>query len=119
MRVINRNDCPEFVAQDKAIAREILSPRKSLVRNQSLAEITVRPGISILEHYHKAAEELYYILKGEGQMFIEGEERTVGVGDAIVILPGQRHKITNRGEVDLVMLVTSAPSYDDADQVIV
>ena len=119
MEVIDRKDRPEFVAQDNAIAREIVSHRNSSVKNQSLAEITILPGTSVLEHYHIKTEEIYYIIRGEGQMSIEGENRIVGVGAAVVILPGQRHKIKNLSKTNLVMLVMCAPGYEDEDQILV
>ena len=119
MEVIDRKDCPEFKAQDEAIAREIVSPRNTSAKNQSLAEITIPPGESIFEHYHVKTEEVYYLLAGCGEMHIDGEVQEVRAGHAVVILPGQRHKITNVGETDLVMLVTCAPAYTDKDQILV
>ncbi len=119
MEIIKIKSCPEFVAQDQAIVREIVSPQNSSVKNQSLAEVTIPSGSSILEHYHIKTEELYYVISGEGQMCVEGELRTIGTGGAVVILPGQRHKVSNIGRIDLVMLVACAPAYQDEDQVIV
>jgi len=119
MEIINIKNCSEFIAQDQAIVREIVSPRNSSVKNQSFAEITIPPGSSVLEHYHIKTEELYFVISGEGQMFIEGEFRTIGKGDAVVILPGQRHKVSNNGKIDFVMFVTCAPAYQDEDQIII
>ncbi len=119
VEVIDRQHCPEFKVQDKAIVREIVSPRNTSAENQSLAEITIPPGESIFEHYHVKTEEVYYLLEGRGEMHIDGEVQEVRAGQAVVILPGQRHKITNIGETDLVMLVTCAPAYTDEDQILV
>ena len=119
MEIINIKECHKFVAQDNAIVREIISHRNSSIKNISLAEVTIPPGTSVFEHYHIKTEELYYIIAGEGQMFIEGKDRIVKVGDAVVILPRQRHKIKNQGETDLVILVMCVPGYEDEDQIIV
>ncbi len=118
MKIINRNDCSEFVAQDKAMVRELVSPRNSSIKNQSIAEVRIPSGESVLEHFHEKTEEVYYILSGRGQMHLEGETETVGSGDAIIILPGQRHKIANHCKEDLVMLVVCSPSYTDDDQIL-
>ncbi len=118
MKIINRKDCSEFVAQDEAMVRELVSPRKSSIKNQSIAEVRIPSGESVLEHFHKATEEVYYILSGRGQMHLEGETETVGSGDAIFIRPGQRHKIANHCKEDLVMLVVCSPSYTDDDQIL-
>jgi mannose-6-phosphate isomerase-like protein (cupin superfamily) len=119
MKIINRKNCSEFVAQDKAIVRELVSPRKSLIKNQSIAEVRIPSGESVLEHFHKATEEVYYILSGQGEMYLESEAETVGPGDAVIILPGQRHKIANHCKEDLVMLVVCSPGYTDEDQILV
>ena len=38
-------------------------------------------------HSHKQNEELYLVLKGGGTLFVDGEEKAVGEGDAIRIDP--------------------------------
>ncbi|MCG8607974.1 cupin domain-containing protein [bacterium] len=118
MEVIDKACCTEFTAQDGAIAHEILSPRNSSPRNQSLAEIRIEPGQSILEHYH-IETEIYFILAGRGEMQIKGEVRNVGTDQVVAIPQGQRHQIRNTGETDLVMLVSCAPAYLNEDQVLI
>jgi mannose-6-phosphate isomerase-like protein (cupin superfamily) len=119
MEIVKITDCSKFIAQDNAIVQEIVSHRNSSVKNQSLAKVIIQPGNSVLEHYHKKTEELYHIIKGEGTMYIEDEKRIISVGDTVVILPGQKHKIKNHNDADLVMLVMCAPGYEDEDQIIV
>ena len=48
-------------------------------------------------------------------MKIEGEEREVGTGDAIVILPGKKHKMSNSGKMPLVFLCCCSPPYEHDD----
>jgi mannose-6-phosphate isomerase-like protein (cupin superfamily) len=118
MEVIQRNDVEAFVAPDGAIIRELAASRNSSARNQSLAEAIVAPGEAITEHYHLRTEELYYILAGEGIMTIEGEQRTVGPGDTVVIPPRTRHKIANAADAPLVLLACCAPEWSAEDQVL-
>ena len=105
----------QFVTKDKSLIREILSPRNSALRHQSLAEATVRPGRATERHCHWTSEEIYFVLQGQGTMEIEGERRPVGAGAGVVILPGQRHHIANTGDVDLVFLCCCSPAYRDDD----
>jgi mannose-6-phosphate isomerase-like protein (cupin superfamily) len=118
LEIVNRNDVAQFITKDKSEIREILSPRNSSIRNQSLAEARVLPGMSTEEHTHPRTEEIYYVLKGKGRMRIEGEERDVKSGDAIALKPGTRHKIWNTGKTDLVFLCCCAPAYTHEDTVI-
>lgn len=119
MEIINRNSCKEFVAQDEAVVRELVSPRNSSLKNQSIAEVTIPVGTTVREHYHKKTEEVYYLISGKGEMSLDGETKIVGEGDSIVILPEQKHKMKCIGDEDLVMVVTCSPSYTDEDQIII
>jgi mannose-6-phosphate isomerase-like protein (cupin superfamily) len=50
------------------------------------------------------AEEFYYILKGRGLMYIDGEEKEVFPGDLVYIPPGALHGIKVVGESVLYFL---------------
>ena len=117
MEVVARNDCQPFTTEDGSEIRELLAHRNSSIRNQSLAEATLRVGQSTRAHYHPKAEEIYYILRGEGRMKIGGEERRVGPGDAIAIPAGMSHQICHQGREDLVFLCCCAPGYEPDDVV--
>ncbi len=115
MMVRNRNAAEPFVTKDGSVIREILHPKNSNVKHQSLAEATVKPGSATKEHHHETAEEIYYILKGEGRVRVRGEERAVKEQDAILIPPGVIHCIENTGGEDLLFLCCSSPAYSDED----
>jgi len=118
MEVINSNKVKPFTTKDAAQIREILAPRNSSLRNQSLAEARVSPGKATLEHYHSRSEGIYYMLQGKGKVKIADEVREVDEGDGIAIPPGQKHKIWNIGDEKLVFLCCCSPSYEDEDTVL-
>lgn len=111
MHLIARDDVQPFVGDDKAIIRELASPGDSSLTRHSLAEIRHPPGTASQEHYHTEAEEVYFVIGGQGGIRVDGETRTIGPGDVVVIVPGQRHKVWQEGEGDLVLLVTCVPAY--------
>lgn len=118
MDIKNLNEVPSFITKDGSEIRELLAHRNSAIGNQSLAEARLPVGGSTQEHYHVKAEEIYYITHGTGRIRINGETREVKVGDAIAILPGQRHKLWNTGKETLRLLCCCAPAYEDEDTVI-
>ena len=118
MDVKNLDEVPAFTTKDGSEIRELLAHRNSAIRNQSLAEARLQPGASTQEHYHPKTEEIYYITHGTGRIRIEGEVREVKAGDAIAILPGQRHKLWNTGADTLRPLCCCAPAYEHADTLI-
>jgi mannose-6-phosphate isomerase-like protein (cupin superfamily) len=117
MDVKNLGDVAAFVTKDGSKIRELLAHRNSAIRNQSLAEARLAPGASTQEHCHLKTEEIYYITHGVGRIRIDGEVREVGRGDAIAILPGQRHKLWNTGSDVLRLLCCCAPAYEHEDTV--
>ena len=119
MEIVNRNQVKLFITKDASEIREILAPRNSSIRNQSLAEAKLAPGQITEEHYHPHSEEIYYILRGRGKMWLENDSREVKAGDGIAIPPGKRHKIENTGEASLVLLCCCAPAYTHEDTILV
>lgn len=117
-RKLNIDDCPQFVTKDTSRIREILAPRNSIIQRQSLAEATVAVGGATEEHYHATSEEIYYIVKGQGEMRVGEELFAVNAGDAMALLPGEKHKIWNRGVTELVFLCMCVPPYEHNDTVI-
>ena len=107
MRMTNRALVQPFTGDDGSIIREL-----ARLPQHTLAEIRHPPGTASREHYHTSAEEVYLVLDGRGDVRIDGETLAIGPGDVIEIIAGQRHKLWQRGEGDLVLLVTCAPPYN-------
>lgn len=118
MDVVNIAEVDAFATKDGSEIRELLAPRNSAIRKQSLAEARLPPGAATTPHHHPITEEIYYILEGSGWMRIGVDERPVGPGDAIAIPPGCTHQITNTGIGTLKFLCCCAPAYEHADTVL-
>ena len=104
---------PPFITKDGSTIRSILDRTNAPIQNQSLAEARLPAGGRTERHYHKIAEELYFILEGAGEMELDGERRIVGPGDAILIPPGAWHTIM--ATEPLRFLCCCAPPYAHAD----
>ncbi|MCC0660348.1 cupin domain-containing protein [Clostridioides sp. ZZV14-6154] len=63
--------------------------------------ITLPVGSSIGVHDHTTDFEVYYILKGKGKVFDNGEFVEVNEGDVIYTADGEEHSIENIGEEEL------------------
>ncbi|MGB8170531.1 MAG: cupin domain-containing protein [Chthoniobacteraceae bacterium] len=113
MTVLNVDAQPPFTTKDGSTIRSILDRTNAPVEKQSLAEARVPAGNATQRHYHKLAEEIYFLLEGRGLMEIDGEERAVGPGDAILIPAGAWHTI-RAGEA-LRFLCCCAPPYSHDD----
>ena len=118
MEIVNRRNSAPFLTKDGSEIRSILDRTNSSASNQSLAEATLPPGAATDAHRHPRTEEIYYILRGTGQMTVGMEQREVGPGDGILIPPGTRHTIENIGQEPLVFLCCCAPPYSHEDTVL-
>lgn len=117
MEITARDHCRPFRTEDGSEIRELLAHRNSSLRHQSLAEATLLPGQGTRAHFHPRAEEIYYILQGQGRMRIRDEVRHVGPGDAVAIPRGVPHQISQQGPENLVFLCCCAPGYEPDDVV--
>ena len=115
MEIRSREQAEAFTTLDGSTIRVLLDAREGGAVEQSLAEATVAAGASTQRHHHGRTEELYVILAGSGQMEVEGEEREVGPGDAILIPAGARHQIRAEPAGELRFLCCCAPPYSDED----
>lgn len=62
-------------------------------------------------HYHRVATELYYVLEGEGIVFVDGVPERVAKGSLVHIPPGVVHGAEGRMRV----LVIGIPDISDGD----
>jgi mannose-6-phosphate isomerase-like protein (cupin superfamily) len=115
VEVRSRGVAVPFRTKDGSTIRSLLDRSNAPVANQSLAEAELPPGGSTERHYHRASEELYYLLEGEGEMEIDGERRAVGPEDAILIPPGAWHQLRAAGPGGLRFLCCCAPPYSHED----
>ena len=118
MEIVNRGQSAPFITKDGSEIRSILDRTNSAVRNQSLAEALLPPGAATEPHLHPLTEEIYYVLRGIGQMTLGMERQRVGPGDGVLIPPGTPHTIENVGEEPLVFLCCCAPPYSHDDTVL-
>ena len=110
MRIESLRRAEPFVTKDGSTIRELHHTDL-----QSLAEATLEPGQATERHYHRAAEEIYLVTKGSGDLEIDGERRRVVPGDAVLIAPGAWHTLENDGTSELTILCVCVPPYSHDD----
>jgi mannose-6-phosphate isomerase-like protein (cupin superfamily) len=99
-----------FVTKDGSTIRELHHTQV-----QSLAEATLEVEQATERHYHRVAEEIYFVLKGQGRMEVDGEITYVRPGDAVLIPAGAWHQLENNGTSELRILCCCAPPYSHDD----
>jgi mannose-6-phosphate isomerase-like protein (cupin superfamily) len=110
VKIAALNRVPSFTTKDGSTIRELHHTEA-----QSLAEATLEPDQATERHHHQISEEIYFVLKGSGDMEIDGEHKRIAVGDAVLIPPGAWHTVHNNGTSELRFLCCCAPPYSDED----
>ena len=60
--------------------------------------ITTRPkGSAVDEHFHTDSEEFYYVIKGHGEMTVDGDKYKMEPGLIGLIKDGKVHAMKNSG----------------------
>ena len=115
MEIRSLETAEPFTTADGSTIRELLGLPTAAVRNQSLAEATLDAGQATQRHYHREAEEIYFVLVGVGELQVDGERARVSPGDAILIPPGAWHQIRASADGHLQFLCCCAPPYTHED----
>lgn len=116
MFVRNIEDREEIVAGDNTRLRELFNPLKDpLDLRYSLAVARVEPGGTTFLHRLRTSE-VYYLLRGHGEMHIGDERRPVSEGDAVYIPPGATQQIENTGEGELEFVCIVDPAWRAEDE---
>jgi mannose-6-phosphate isomerase-like protein (cupin superfamily) len=108
MQVAARDEVPAFTTKDGSTIREFHHTEL-----QSLAEATVDAGQTTERHYHRASEEIYVVLAGEGELEIDGDRRRVRPGDAVLIPAGSWHAIAAASQLRFLCCCAPPYSHDD------
>ncbi len=82
-----------------------------LLKSESLSVIKERvpSGGSEIRHFHKKAEQFFYILNGAATIEVDGVENEIKVGEGLHIPAGVPHQFKNVTQSEVVFIVTSTP----------
>lgn len=70
-----------------------------------------------LPHIHVTHDLAVTLLRGNGQLFVDGEPRPMRAGDVAVVLRGTPHYFVSTGSSPAAAFATFAPPNDGTDQI--
>ena len=73
------------------------------------------PGGKTPPNSHRVAQEMFYVLKGEGIAQCGGKSVALRTGDALLLAPGTEHVVENTGPGRLYCLTLMVPNEDFAE----
>lgn len=75
-------------------------------KHSQLVLMSLKPNEEIGMEVHDANDQFFRFEKGEGKVVIDGNEYTVGDGDAVVVPMGANHNVINTSPTDSLKLYT-------------
>jgi mannose-6-phosphate isomerase-like protein (cupin superfamily) len=79
-------------------------------------KLVISPGKRISMQSHKFRAEHWFVVSGEGVAELNDDIITVLPGDSVDVSIGVKHRVTNRGEGDLVLIeVQTGTSFSEED----
>lgn len=77
----------------------------NLLQNLTVSSTTLHPSKSTRGHTHGGQEEVYYFIKGTGQMELNGDVFDVFPGLMVLIEDGVYHRVYNTSETEELYFV--------------
>ena len=103
---------PEFYLQKCCHIAELLNSADCL--GVSIARARVAPGVTTVLHIVRGADEIYFILSGQGEVEIGGTIiGTMYPGDMLRIPADTPQRIANTGSEELIFLAICAPRFEE------
>ena len=95
---VNIDDIGGVIAKqdDRYIVKD-----NTTLKNLVLSSTFLEANKSTTGHKHEGQEEVYYFIRGKGEMQLDDNTITVQEGDVVLIEDGVFHKVNNTGDYGL------------------
>lgn len=108
--VIDQNDYPIWQAPNLSRKVSLLVSKENCgAEHISAGSFWLAPGHETVADIHPDAEELYYVVSGEGRLVMDGEEFRVSKGMTVYIPAGVTHQSFNDGDEELCYFYAFGP----------
>ena len=95
----------EDQTEDNSDFRRVVYTGKDL----QLVLMSLKPGEEIGEEVHKDRDQFFRVVKGNGEVVIDGKRTKIKGDDAVLVPAGARHNIINTGDEPLRLYTLYAP----------
>ncbi|HPC98405.1 MAG TPA: cupin domain-containing protein [Bacteroidales bacterium] len=91
--------------KDTVFYRRALGPG-AFVSNWAFVDHLLIPvGASVGRHYHAGVDEVYFVIKGKGKVYVNDEWAEIAYGDAVPVKAGEIHSLESSANEPLEMIV--------------
>ena len=114
--ISHEQNAPSFKAGDATLLQEILHPQNhSCAIGYSIAKAELAVGTSSLPH-QLVGSETYYILSGEGIIYIDDQNFELTTGSIAWVPPHAQQWVKNTGDTSLVFICIVEPFWQESEE---
>ena len=100
---------------DGSMITEILRPEDG-ARRMSLALAKIAEGSRTHPHLHRTSDEIYYVLSGEGVVYLGNQVHQLSAGEALYIPAGTVHwAIAVTGPLEILCICSPPYQHEDTE----
>lgn len=112
MEFINKDTIKEL-SNPGVVSRQILNHKNSKSERVTITEVHLEAGAVQPRHIHKTSEQIWYAVKGKGQLLLADDEtRTFEQGDVVRFADGDVHGLCNNSDTEFVYISVTSPPID-------
>jgi len=109
--IVHRDDLKPIPSTEKGWHRiDLLGKENIKLVGAEFELITLNPGEATPEHFHEDCEHYLFVLRGEGNLELDGEALPIAQNYVICIEPEEKHALRNAGEEVLEILEFLIPN---------
>lgn len=94
----------EPVSHDHQISKQVIFRNGEIPNVTQMAISTFPPGERTTSHTHPDMSEVYHVLSGEANFFIDETCTLVKEGEFVAVLPNEEHSVEASGDFELKLL---------------
>ena len=110
--LVHENEIQELALPGRQL-RWLVTAERLNAKCSSACVIRVPAGQTVKPaHSHPNGEEVIYIIRGSGRVFVDGEVASVHEGTAVLFPQGSVHMLQNSGQEEMKVICFFAPPSD-------
>jgi quercetin dioxygenase-like cupin family protein len=94
-----------------------VSPEQGSANNITIVQ-KIKPGKGTGLHYHKDADEIFYVMEGNGIAVLDTQTYNIEAGDFIFIEPGVPHEVCNLSDTEPVVAVVARSDASEWENIV-
>lgn len=95
------------------ISRQLINPENSSSERVTITEVHPEAGAVQPRHIHKTSEQIWYAVKGKGQLLLADDAvKDFNAGDVVRFADGDAHGLNNNSDTEFVYISITSPPID-------